>query len=166
MVRTAVAALSVTALLAACASSAPEPDVVVVRDPPPASATAAPSSSEAPRHVAGPSDEPPLDPKGCEAAKAAYEKTFRDEGREVPSMDPGNMMMALNKGSYLAACGVPVETTVHICAAIQNGVAVGVTIMTRPKDAAMESCIRAQVRGMGFPSTPLMKFGKTTFAGQ
>ena len=66
-------------------------------------------------------------------------------------------------GSYFAHCGVPDTTSIHICAAVQNGRAVGVTVRTAPGSKKLSRCIAAGVRGLSFPSHPRMDVTRTTF---
>lgn len=69
----------------------------------------------------------------------------------------------LNRGSYFSHCGVPESTAIHICAAVQDGRAVGVTVTSTPRDRAVERCVAGAVRGLAFPSHPRMDVTRTTF---
>jgi hypothetical protein len=69
----------------------------------------------------------------------------------------------LNRGSYFGHCGVPNATGLNICAAVQNGRAVGVTVVARPRNRGIESCVSAAVRGLKFPSHPKLDVTRTTF---
>jgi len=71
-----------------------------------------------------------------------------------------------NGGGYFSHCGVPLRMTFNICAAVQNGRAVGVTVSTRPNDAKRESCIASAVRGLSFPSHPKLDVTRTRFDAQ
>ena len=53
--------------------------------------------------------------------------------------------------------------SVTICAAVQNGHAVGVTVRTDPKDGKTSSCIAGQIRALSFPSHPRLEVTTTTF---
>jgi hypothetical protein len=55
---------------------------------------------------------------------------------------------------------------VRICAAVQDGRAVGVTVSTDPPSGAMNRCVAGAVRGLGFPSHPRMDVTTTTFAAE
>ncbi len=70
----------------------------------------------------------------------------------------------LDNGSYLDPCSVPGEMTVKICAAVQNGKAVGLTISTSPADSTIEDCVKQQVASLEFPAHPKMDVARTTFA--
>jgi len=72
----------------------------------------------------------------------------------------------LNGGGYFSHCGVPNSMAVNICAAVQNGRAVGVTVSTKPNDPKKESCIASAVRGLSFPSHPKLDVTRTAFAAQ
>jgi hypothetical protein len=75
----------------------------------------------------------------------------------------GQYGAVLNRGSYFAHCGVPDSMGINICAAVQNGRAVGVTVSTKPRDPRIQSCIAAGVRGLSFPSNPKLDVSRTTF---
>jgi hypothetical protein len=51
----------------------------------------------------------------------------------------------------------------NICAAVQNGRAVGVSITARPRNPGVERCVAAAVRGLSFPSHPKLDVTRTTF---
>jgi hypothetical protein len=70
----------------------------------------------------------------------------------------------LNSGQYLNACGVPSSMAVNICAAIQNGRAVGVTVSTNPPNGGIAGCIRGQISRINFPSHPKLDVTRTSFA--
>src|SRR5690606_15263432 len=90
----------------------------------------------------------------CEAAQASYVQEMKMGEKGVADLTVGQLGAVLNTGSYLSACGVPSNMAVSVCAAIQNGRAVGVTIRTTPSDAGKNRCIAGRVRGLSFPSNP------------
>lgn len=103
----------------------------------------------------------------CEAAQARYVEEYKiGGGTGQPDLTAGAYGAVLNKGSYLNACGVPSNTSVNVCAAVQNGRAVGVTVTTSPSNPGLNSCIAGAVRGLPFPSHPRLDVARTTFAGQ
>jgi hypothetical protein len=55
---------------------------------------------------------------------------------------------------------------VNICAAVQNGRAVGVTVRTSPPSAGIAGCIAGQIRGMAFPAHPRLDIAYTNFSAQ
>jgi hypothetical protein len=99
----------------------------------------------------------------CEAAIAKYTEDYSQQG-VPPDLSAGSYAGTLNKGTYLNSCGVPSNMSVSICAAVQNGRAVGVTVVTTPSSPGHSSCVRGAVMGMGFPSHPRMDVVRTTFA--
>ena len=66
-------------------------------------------------------------------------------------------------GTYLNSCSVPRSMAVTICAAVQNGRAVGVTVRTKPANGGIASCIAGSVRSMSFPSHPRLDVSTTVF---
>jgi hypothetical protein len=100
----------------------------------------------------------------CEAAQNAYVEEMSVGGPRGQADITGNQYgSVLNRGTYFSHCGVSNSMGVNICAAVQNGRAVGVTVSTRPRDRRAESCIAASVRGLRFPSHPKLDVTRTQF---
>ncbi len=97
----------------------------------------------------------------CEGAKAKYIEDY--DKSAPPDLSAGAYGNVLNKGTYLNACGVPSNMGVVICAAVQNGRAVGVTVTTNPPNKGISGCISGAVRGLSFPSHPRLDVTTTTF---
>ena len=104
--------------------------------------------------------------QSCEAAMDAYneEKSMNGEGQA--DITAGQYGRVLNSGSYFSHCGVPMSMSVSICAAVQNGRAVGVTVNTQPGDAKKAACVASAVRGLNFPSHPKLDVTRTRFDAQ
>ncbi|MEZ4298653.1 MAG: hypothetical protein R3B70_27120 [Polyangiaceae bacterium] len=103
----------------------------------------------------------------CEGAAARYNEEYKMGGNNgPPDLTAGAYGAVLNRGTYLNACGVPSNMSVNVCAAVQNGRAVGVTVTTNPPNPGISSCIAGQVRSMGFPSHPRLDVTRTSFAAQ
>ncbi|MCU0694740.1 MAG: hypothetical protein MUF54_25470, partial [Polyangiaceae bacterium] len=101
----------------------------------------------------------------CEQAMNTYVTELKMAGN-APDLTAGQFGGVLNNGSYVVACGAPFSMTISICAAVQNGRAVGVTVSTDPPDSRIASCISGRVRGMGFPSHPALDVTRTVFKGE
>jgi hypothetical protein len=100
----------------------------------------------------------------CEAAQAAYVEEMTVGGSKGPADITGGQYGAiLNRGTYFSHCGVPESMSINICAAIQNGRAVGVSVVTKPRDGRIASCISQGVRGLSFPSHPKLDVTRTSF---
>jgi hypothetical protein len=106
----------------------------------------------------------PVVPGGmsCEGARAKYVEDY--DKASPPDLSAGAYGAVLNKGTYLNSCGVPSSMSVSICAAVQNGRAVGVTVTTTPKSPGVSSCISGAVRSLSFPSHPRLDVTTTSFA--
>jgi hypothetical protein len=87
---------------------------------------------------------------------------MRGDGAQ-PDLTAGQFGAVLNRGTYLNSCGVPPSMSVSICAAVQNGRAVGVTVRTDPPNGGIAGCIRGQVSSMSFPSNPRLDVSNTVF---
>lgn len=107
----------------------------------------------------------PMLPSGmsCETAQAKYVEEMKMGERGQADLTQGQFAAVLNNGSYLNGCGVPESTQVNICAAVQNGRAVGVTVTTSPSNPAANSCVAGKIRGISFPSNPKLDIARTTF---
>jgi eukaryotic-like serine/threonine-protein kinase len=111
----------------------------------------------------GPGNHPVLSGgMSCEGARAKYIEDY--DKSAPPDLSAGAYGAVLNKGTYLNGCGVPSNMSVNICAAVQNGRAVGVTVTTNPPNKGIASCISGAVRGLPFPSHPRLDVTNTTFA--
>jgi hypothetical protein len=103
----------------------------------------------------------------CEAARDRYVEEYTiGGGKGQPDLTAGAYAGVLNKGSYLNACGVPSNMSVNICAAVQNGRAVGVTVRTNPANGGIAGCVASQIRGMAFPAHPRLDIAYTNFEAQ
>lgn len=108
----------------------------------------------------------PILPGGmsCEAAQARYVEEYKiGGGNGKPDLTAGHYAAVLNRGTYLNSCGVPPSMAVSICAAVQNGRAVGVTVTTKPRNGGIASCVAGQIRGMSFPAHPRLDVARTHF---
>jgi eukaryotic-like serine/threonine-protein kinase len=100
----------------------------------------------------------------CESAQARYVEEYKLGNNGAPDLTAGAYGAVLNRGGYLNACNVPSNMEVSICAAVQNGRAVGVTVSTSPSNGGVASCVAGQIRGLSFPSHPRLDVARTTFA--
>jgi hypothetical protein len=108
----------------------------------------------------------PVIPGGlsCEAARAKYIEEISIGGaRGQADLTAGQFASVLNNGSYITACGTPGSMKVTVCAAVQNGHAVGVTVTTEPPNGGISGCIAGAVRRMSFPSNPKLDIATTRF---
>jgi hypothetical protein len=102
--------------------------------------------------------------QSCESARNAYVEEMSMNGpKGQADLTQGQYSSVLNRGSYFAHCGVPDSTHLRICAAVQNGRAVGVTVSATPPDRRIQSCVAAGVRGLSFPSNPKLDVATTNF---
>jgi hypothetical protein len=100
----------------------------------------------------------------CESAQSRYVEEYKMGNMGPADLTAGAYGNVLNRGSYLNSCGVPSNMAVSVCAAVQNGRAVGVTVTTDPPNAGISSCVAGQVRALPFPSHPRLDVARTTFA--
>lgn len=101
--------------------------------------------------------------QSCEGAQAKYVEEMKMGEKGAPDLTQGQFASVLNNGSYLNGCGVPDSTQVNICAAVQNGRAVGVTVTMQPPSPGAQSCVASKIRGLSFPSNPKLDIARTTF---
>ena len=102
--------------------------------------------------------------QSCESARNAYVEEMSMGGpKGQADLTQGQYSSVLNRGSYFGHCGVPESTHLRICAAVQNGRAVGVTVTSTPPDRRVQACVAAGVRGLSFPSNPKLDVATTNF---
>lgn len=100
----------------------------------------------------------------CEKARSLYVEEMNVGGKRGPAdITAGQYGSILNRGSYFSGCGVPSSMRLTICAAVQNGRAVGVSVYTRPHNARVASCVARGVRRLSFPSHPKLDVTTTVF---
>jgi uncharacterized protein with FMN-binding domain len=100
----------------------------------------------------------------CEGAVAAHRaRVVQGRHQGSASVTAGRQQAALDNGSYLASCGVAEDMAVSVCAAIQRGRAVGVTVHTTPTRPRVQQCIADAVREVEFTSEPQLDVTKSHF---
>lgn len=99
--------------------------------------------------------------KSCDEALLAYTPTEAEAQAKSPSA--GKYGAVLNRGTYFAHCKVPSGTKLSICAAIQGGSAVGVTVETSPYQPELAECVAKSVLELKFPSRARLDVTRTTF---
>jgi hypothetical protein len=104
----------------------------------------------------------------CESVAARYVEEYKmGNGADVPpDLSAGAYGAVLNRGTYLNSCGVPSNMAVSVCVAVQNGVALGVSVRTDPSNPGIASCISGAVRGLGYPSHPRLDVTRTHFKAE
>jgi hypothetical protein len=100
----------------------------------------------------------------CEGAASKYVENY--DKSAPPDLSAGAYAGVLARGTYLNSCGVPPSMEVSVCAAVQNGRAVGVTVRTNPASGGIAGCVRGAVFGMSFPSHPRLDVTRTFFKAE
>ena len=88
----------------------------------------------------------------CEQARESYVEEVNVGARGQSDLSADDFAAVLNRGTYLEPCAVPTNSKLRICAAVQNGQAVGVTVAAEPSASDIEICIAKEVRKLAFPS--------------
>jgi hypothetical protein len=91
----------------------------------------------------------------CEEARARYIASHKGSPTP-PDLTENRNGRVLNGGWYLHPCNVPISMGISICAAIQDGRAVGVTVTINPPNPEIQSCVDRAVWGLFFQSHPGM----------
>jgi len=103
-------------------------------------------------------------PTTCEGAVAVH-RAGVVQGRHLgpARVTAGRHQAELDNGSYLATCGVPEDMAITVCAAIQRGRALGVTVHTTPTRPTVQRCIADAVRKVEFTSEAQLDVTKSHF---
>jgi hypothetical protein len=99
----------------------------------------------------------------CEQARDQYTEEINVGTSSGADLTAEDFAAILNNGAYLNPCDVPTTSKVRICAAVQNGRAVGVTVMLDPPSPDLEICVAGQVRQLAFPTHAKMDFVNVNF---
>jgi len=100
----------------------------------------------------------------CEAA-IAHNNEELELGARRGSADITREAYAsiLQNGSYLAGCSIPERTVFEVCAAVKNGRTVGITVVSSPPNAAVNTCVRRAVSRLHFPVSERLDVTHTRF---
>jgi hypothetical protein len=148
-------ALCAACLACACGASAPSPAKSSSSSRQGLDSNTAPSG---PRPTGGSSDG-----LTCEEVRDKNVEEVAIGAATGPDLSEKELGAVLNDGKFLAACQVPNDTKVNVCAAVKNGEVLGVTIATLPSDPDLEQCIAKQVRALSFPSNPKLDVVRTEY---
>jgi hypothetical protein len=100
----------------------------------------------------------------CESAAASANETLdMRAARGAPDLSREALAAVLENGAYLARCDVPAGTALDICAAVQDGKVVGVTVSSAPRNPAINACVRRAVAALRFPSSARLDTTRTRF---
>jgi len=111
-----------------------------------------------------PAIEPARTTGSCEAAIARNNEEIAIGGPSAPpDVSRESYASILQNGSYLAACRIPDRTVFEICAAVKDGRAVGITVVSNPADAGVNACVRSAVARLKFPNSPRLDVTHTRF---
>lgn len=130
--------------------------------------------SDAPRRTEAPATTPAVEPPSapppatslpsCETAAAAANDTFDLRAAPgAPDLTRDAFASVLENGAYLARCSVPPRTALEICAAVQDGKVVGVSVTSSPRDSAVNACVRRSVAALRFPANARLDVTRTRF---
>jgi hypothetical protein len=101
----------------------------------------------------------------CESARASANETIEvGAARGAPDVTRDAFASVLEDGSYLNQCAVPARTALDICAAVQEGKVVGLTVSSEPRSPAINACVRRAVTGLRFPHSVRLDVTRTRFA--
>lgn len=100
----------------------------------------------------------------CETAAASARESIEiGAGRGAPDLPREAFAAVLDRGGYLARCAIPARTALDICAAVQDGKVVGVSVSSRPHDAGVDACVRRAVATLRFPTSARLDVARTRF---
>lgn len=100
----------------------------------------------------------------CEAAIARNNELLTIGGpRAAPDITREAYASILQNGRYLQACSIPERTVFEICAAVKDGHAVGITVVSNPASPALNGCVRKAVARLKFPQNSRLDVTHTRF---
>ncbi len=100
----------------------------------------------------------------CEAASAnGNEQLSLGAPRGAPDLTRDAFAAVLENGRYLRACPLPDHTALDICAAVQHGRAVGITVVATPANLSLTACARRAVARLQFPHSSRLDVTRTRF---
>jgi hypothetical protein len=100
----------------------------------------------------------------CESAIAAANTEWDLTGaRGAPDLSRDAYAAVLENGAYFSHCAVPAGTALDICAAVQKGRPLGISVLAHPANPQVSACVKAAVESLSFPSHPRLDVTRTHF---
>jgi hypothetical protein len=100
----------------------------------------------------------------CEAAIARNNEQLTIGGARGPADITREAYAGiLQDGRYLSGCSIPDRTVFEICAAVKDGRAVGITVVSSPSSSALNACVRNAVGRLKFPQNARLDVTHTRF---
>src|ERR1041385_4046190 len=105
--------------------------------------TLLPAPSDAPPAAVGPVRHATSTLPSCESATTAMSIEWDlTAARGAPDLTRDAYAAVLENGAYLSRCGVPSGTALDICAAVQKGRPVGITVVAHPANPEVSACVK------------------------
>ena len=142
-----------------------EPAAVDITEPPAVAASAAAPAPAPAAATATPATPPPSPAKIEFPPHATVEQAITAIPQGMPRLNMSNDLLQaplLDLKRY-DKCKVPRSTKVSMNVAVYDGVAVGVTVTTKPKSAKLEECLDTIVRGMTWDKVPSLNQATVSF---
>lgn len=98
----------------------------------------------------------------CELAIAKEEDRTGAVGAAHRASPP--IAAIVDSGRWFSGCGSVQRFEVHLCVAVRNGRAVGVTVHTLPAHRDIVRCIANQAWGLSFPKSPQLGVERASFS--
>jgi hypothetical protein len=83
--------------------------------------------------------------------------------RGAPDLTRDAFAAVLEDGTYLNHCALPARTAIAICAAVQDGKVVGLSVTSEPRSPTINACVRRAVTALRFPRSPRLDVTRTRF---
>ena len=101
----------------------------------------------------------------CEGARARYIEEINIGGAQGQADLTAGQFAWRAQQRQRTSLAAEHRTSMHVnvCAAVQNGRAVGVTVTTDPPNGGIAGCIASRIRRMSFPSNPKLDVATTRF---
>ncbi|HEX2870520.1 MAG TPA: hypothetical protein VHP33_04675 [Polyangiaceae bacterium] len=106
----------------------------------------------------------PVAVTSCEAAIARNNEQLTIGGARGPAdITREAYASILQNGRYLSGCSIPDRTVFEICAAVKDGRAIGITVVSSPSSSALNACVRNAVGRLKFPQNARLDVTHTRF---
>ena len=98
----------------------------------------------------------------CEAAAADQEIDVAHRDNR-PDLSRDAIAGVLDNGVWIARCDIPMSTSIELCVAIKGGSVIGASVTSRPRNAAINACVKRRAAGLHFPFSSRVDIAKTHF---
>jgi len=101
--------------------------------------------------------------KSCEKAIDENPQSITMGGKQTADLTAAQLGQPMSSSAFMSSCGLPDASNAEICAAVKGGKPLGVSVVVKPTNNKIATCIDRSVRKLSFPKSEKLDVVKQTF---